>query len=287
MNRKKLAVCLAVACVTSSAFADDVPFLSNRRITDQGVMNLGTRTGSEIGVSAAFYKYQEPDIGVREQGARGAIDYSGTYHFKNNAFVRAELKYSNGPGHYTSSSGTKTNPNFYYEARALIGYDTNMRSFDLSMFTGFGYRYLDDNTTGLTSTGAAGYNRQSQYFYIPVGIIHRMHLASPSDRLTSTFEFDYLVYGHEKSSLSDLVGGQGITQFDDANSSQRHGYALRVSSMYETRHWSIGPYFTYWSVHQSSVSTLNIVQDGFHFTEQVVEPRNNTIEAGIRAAVRF
>jgi hypothetical protein len=287
MNAKKLAACLAVACVTTSAFADDTPFLSNRRITDQGVMNLGTRTGSEIGVSASFYKYQEPDFGVREQGARGAIDYSGTYHFKNNAFVRAELKYSNGPVHYASASGTQTDPNFYYEARALIGYDTNLRNFDLSMFTGFGYRYLEDNLNGVSQTGSIGYNRQSQYFYIPVGIIHRMHLGSPSDRLTSTFEFDYLVYGHQKSTLSALVGHDGVTQSDDANNSQRSGYALRVSSMYETRHWSIGPYFTYWSIHQSSVSTLNVVEDGFRFTEQAVEPRNNTIEAGVRAAVRF
>jgi len=287
MNPKKLAVCLAAACITTSAFADDTPFLSNRRITDQGVMNLGTRTGSEIGVSASFYKYQEPDFGVREQGVRGAVDYSGTYHFKNNAFVRAELKYSNGPVHYSSASGSQTDPNFYYEARALIGYDMNRGNFDLSMFTGFGYRYLEDNLTGISQTGAIGYNRQSQYFYVPVGIIHRMHLTSPSDRLTSTFEFDYLVYGHQKSTLSDLVGHDGVTQSDDANNSQRSGYALRVSSMYETRHWSIGPYFTYWSVHQSDIATLNVVEDGFHFTEQAVEPRNNTIEAGVRAALRF
>jgi len=287
MNPKKLAVCLAAACITTSAFADDTPFLSNRRITDQGVMNLGTRTGSEIGVSASYYNYQEHDAGVTEQGAKGAVDYSGTYHFKNNVFVRTELKYANGPAHYSSASGTKTNPNFYYEARALIGYDTNLRTFDLSMFTGFGYRYLEDKSAGLTSTGSIGYNRQSQYFYIPVGIIHRMHLASPSDRLTTTFEFDYLVYGHEKSTLSDLVGNDGITRFDDANSNQRNGYALRVSSFYETRNWSIGPYFTFWNVGQSSISSPTIAVGGFSTTEQLVEPHNNTIEAGVRAAVRF
>jgi hypothetical protein len=267
--------------------------LSNQRITDPGArapsttMTLGTRTGSEIGLSAAFYRYQESSVGVTEQGPKAAIDYSGTYKFKDGPFLRGELKYANGPASYSSVSGSKTNPNWYAEARALIGFDMNFASYDISPYTGVGYRYLEDKAAGYTSIGDIGYDRRSQYLYIPIGFIDRVHVGSNSSRLTTTMEFDFLVAGQQKSSTSSLTGNNGVTAAGDLTNNQHSGIGLRMSSVYETRNWSIGPYFVFWNIGQSDVSSFNVTQNGVTSNIPAIEPTNNTIEFGIRGALRF
>jgi hypothetical protein len=289
VNIIKNSVFIVIAALAGSAFAQDAATAATDRSSDAGPLSLGTTTGAQIGLGAGYYYYREPNLGVTSHAIKGSVDAAGTYHFSNGMFVRGEADYSNGPASYSSASGNKTTPNFYYEIRALFGTDIAVAGSDFSPFTGIGYRYLEDKFAGLISPGVFGYNRQSQYIYVPLGVTQRMHIGSASNRLATTFEFDYLLFGHEKSSLSTsgLVGFDGITEYDDSNNNQRHGYALRLSSMYETRSWSIGPYLTYWNIGRSTVSQVTVKQFRTTTILGFIEPKNNTTEVGVKVAYRF
>lgn len=40
-------------------------------------------------------------------------------------------------------------------------------------YTGFGFRYLNNDSRGETSTGYWGYQRSSHYYYLPIGVTNR------------------------------------------------------------------------------------------------------------------
>lgn len=73
------------------------------------------------------------------------VDYTGTYAFGNDWFVKADARYAYGSAKY-SGSGTQSNiPYPYYDLRGLVGYDfnfTELGGFVLAPFAGIGYRYL-------------------------------------------------------------------------------------------------------------------------------------------------
>jgi len=61
---------------------------------------------------------------------------------------------------------------YILEFRGLAGYDfpVSKASF-LTPYAGIGYRYLNDDSSGkVASTGALGYERESNYIYSPIGV---------------------------------------------------------------------------------------------------------------------
>ena len=67
---------------------------------------------------------------------------------------------------------------------------------------GLGYRWLYDDSGGETSsTRALGYDRQSQYLYIPVGGIFDF-----GEDIKIKSQFNYLIAGRQTSYLSDIAG---------------------------------------------------------------------------------
>ena len=289
MNIIKIAGFIIVAALACAASAEDAATVTTQSIGSGNALSLGTTTGGSVGLGAGYYYYREPNQGVTIHSISGSVDAAGSYHFTNGMFFRGEADYTNGPARYSNGSGTKTNPEFYYEIRALFGTDIAAAGLDFSPFTGIGYRYLEDKFAGPGVLGNFGYNRQSQYIYLPLGITQRMHLGSAANRLSTTFEFDYLLFGNEKSRLSTsgLVGPNGVTEYDDSNNNQHHGYALRLSSMYETRNWSVGPYLTYWNIGRSTVSQVTVKQFQTTTILGFIEPKNNTTEVGVKVAYRF
>ena len=248
------------------------------------LLNLSTQTGNTFGLTVSAYQYKEPSLGVTISAPLVGADYTGTYAFDNDWFVKADARYAYGSAKYTGS-GTQSNiPYSYYDLRGLFGYDfsfTELGGFVLAPYTGLGYRYLFDNQGGPTSSGANSYQRSSNYIYLPIGITHRM-VVNDVHKLETNFEYDYLIQGTQVSHLS-----QSLPYLPDVTNQQFRGYGLRLSSMYQFSEWSVGPYVTYWNIQNSNVVSQKITIDRVNYRLSVYEPANNTIEAGIKVAYSF
>lgn len=227
--------------------------------------DLATKTEAQLGVSLSSYKYEEPSYMNLKATVLG-LDYSGTYAFgaqwpqTNSAwFVQGDLRYANGKADYQSpiSGSISGTPNWYMEARGLVGKDLNMGSYMLAPYIGLGYRHLYNNV---------GYTRDSYYTTLPIGVTHKMHLDDRS-QLWTTVEYMHLLNGVQKTKL--------VTQ--NVSLDQHKGSGLRLSVMKRLEHWSMGPTLTYWRINASDIAG----------SPPVLEPQNNTVELGLKLAYRF
>jgi hypothetical protein len=244
--------------------------------------DLETQAGNDIGLSLSSYQYQEPGI-MSLKGAKMGLDLHVVRVSEGDGrlIFRGDLRFAAGTVDYNSvSTGSASGePDWYIEARALVGKDWAINDAVISPYTGLGYRYLFNDGRGITSTGHGGYRRQSNYLYLPIGIIHRIALKDQA-RLESTLEYDDLLTGTQISSLSDVGGG-----YSDVTNNQSSGYGLRLSAMYQKNKWAIGPYVYYWNIGQSDI--VPEIQNGVPTGYGLVEPKNNTVEFGLKASQQF
>ena len=225
---------------------------------------LTTASESTLGLSAFNYKYDEPGY-MTLKANRVGLNYSVTFapgtkwpNAANSWFYKAELAYSNGKADYTSpiSGGLKDTPNMFYEARLLTGKDIDMGSYVLSPYIGLGYRHLFSDL---------GYERTSNYTTMPIGFTHKVKLADNS-QLHTTFEYMHLLSGVQKVQLIQNI-----------SMDQKSGYGLRFSMLRRFDTWSLGPTLTFWKLDQSEVGGLT----------QLYEPKNKTLEIGLKGAFHF
>lgn len=239
--------------------------------------SLKTQTGYDIGLSFSSYQYQEPGY-MSSKGVKMGLDMHAVNLLQNDLFVRGDLRYAFGTVDYNGSGTASGEPDWYVEARGMVGRDWAVNGAVLAAYTGVGYRYLFNDGRGITSTGYAGYRRESNYLYLPVGIIHRRSLNDQA-RLVSTLEYDRLLAGKQISSLSDA----GPIQ--DISNNQNNGYGLKLSVIYQKSKWSIGPYADYWNIGRSDIAVV-YNQDGTVYGSGA-EPKNNTVEVGLKASQQF
>ncbi len=235
-----------------------------------------TRPGFEIGPEIYYYQYEEPDF-AKLEGGFAAVN--GSYTFKserlfltlNGILGAGYLDYSSrGTGSY---SGTW---NYMSDLRALGGIDITLRDgLVASPYAGLGYRLLFDDSGGTVSgTGARGYDRLSQYVYLPLGVT--LGIAVGNWTVRPNAEFDLLLHGWQTSYLSTAD-----SRFNDPTNDQHHGFGIRASVLAEmpTRfgHLSFGPFVRYWNIRTSEPATITVrgTPAGVGY-----EPGNHTIEAG-------
>jgi len=228
-----------------------------------------TRPGVGLGVTLAGYKYEEPSVAVTLKGYKIGLDLSAIGNAGDDWFIRGDARYEIGNTDYSGSGTQCCNPDWYYELRGTVGRDFDRGTYNLSPYLGFGYRYLFNDGRGITSTGAVGYRRTSEYAYLPVGATYRLKLESVA-RLATTLEYDHLVKGRQTSYLTDTA----IAGYGDVVNKQRTGYGIRGSMYYEKSNWSFGPWFQYWNIDRSDTASAGSVA-GF-------EPKNKTTEIGLR-----
>jgi hypothetical protein len=227
---------------------------------------LATASENTFGISASNHKYDEPGY-MTLKATKLGLDFSSTYapgaKWPYNAsdawFYKAQLSYASGKADYTSpiSGNLNNTPHWYYEARALMGKDIDMGSYVLSPYAGLGYRHLYNNLT---------YDRVSNYTTLPVGFTHKINLADQS-QLHTTFEYMHLLSGEQKVKLGNQT----------YNLDQRSGYGIRLDMSRRFSTWSMGPTLTYWHLGQSEVG----------YPTPLYEPKNNTLEIGLKGAYRF
>ena len=159
------------------------------------------------------------------------------------------------------------------EFRPLIGFGSADADSESLLYTGFGYRYLNDDL----SDAPGGYERESNYYYIPIGITGT-NLKSSGWSIGGTFEFDILLRGVQKTHLSDTGAG-----WPDIENKQKSGWGLRGSLRFERRadvDLVLEPFVRLWAVARSDDAPIG---DGYY----VYEPENYTLEGGLSVTIRF
>ena len=91
-------------------------------------------------------------------------------------------------------------------------------------------------------------------------------------------EFDYLIRGEQTSELSDVS-----SDYPDIENRQDSGYGIKFSSMYRVNDFAIGPYIDYWNIDKSDTEVFSDSTGTYYG----YEPKNTTVEFGIKASMRF
>jgi outer membrane protein with beta-barrel domain len=237
---------------------------------------LLTRPGWEVGGQVSKYNYEEPDF-MQLEGER--IGVIGAYSFTtpNLVYGRIDGRVSYGKLDYESvGTGTSSDvPDWIAEVRGVIGRDYRVgERTALSPYIGLGYRYLYNDLRGYSSTGAVGYRRYSEYWYVPIGLTMRMRTGAQWV-FAPTVEYDAFIGGKQTSKLSDTGLG-----FNDATNRQDEGRGYRVYLMLEGERWAFGPWLHYWNIKDSDVVPIG---GGFGG----LEPANWTREYGLELRYRF
>lgn len=248
---------------------------------------------TEFGTELYRYSYKEPVFNLEIKGLQYGV--FGTYIYrpaKEDALYsdvlnmyKLDARFAAGPVDYSSNpSGQLDNEdNYAFELRGIAGYDhlVNER-FLLTGYGGFGFRYLNNDSGGQqTTTGAYGYERVSNYFYLPLGV-EAVNQLTPHWRIASNLEWDIFLYGEQTSYLSDVD-----SDYPDLENDQDRGYGIRGSTRITKEGKSVSlffePFFRYWRIHDSEVETAignGVVLAGF-------EPDNNTTEYGVKFGLQY
>jgi len=272
---------ISITLVLTSAFAIETEQKSMEKLKTNPRISLKTEDKIEIGLQTYWYEYEEEVDGaffMSTAGQKYGLSVTGTKNVDKNVYVIADLRYATGDVEYKSASGTGDVSDYMYEGRLLVGIERVTGGVLWSSFIGLGYRYLYND---LRDLGSGGYRRESQYVYVPIGITHRFRVNRKS-RISTTFEYDYFVQGEQKSYLSD-VGPAYAAVFGDPVNDQNDGYGIRFSTSYEEENWSVGVFLNYWKIKDSEV---NYYSDS-SFIYSLVEPKNDTTEAGLQIKYRF
>lgn len=229
---------------------------------------------------------------MREQGWMEGIAYSYTYRGwlppyaadDASAMFMVDGRNSWGSVDYEGSGTLKNIDDYIFETRIVTGYQFAglSRGTSLLPYFGFGYRYLNDDMGGrVTSTGAHGYERESNYYYSPLGVFLDTGLAGDVS-LRACLEYDHFWQGRQLSRLSDVSG------YSDVRNKQQKGYglraSLRVSKKARRCQVSAEPFVRYWNIRRSKES--EVIYNGF-VSGTGIEPKNNSVECGVRLAASF
>lgn len=241
----------------------------------QSTSPVATRGGFEVGGQVSDYVYEEPDIDVRIDGPQAAFVGAYTLRADDDFFARFELRNAYGELYYQGSGTKDSVPNTIIEGRALMGADFLPEDgVGVTPYIGIGYRYLFNDLRGFTTTGAIGYRRYSRYLYLPLGMTMRFR-AGEKWVVAPTVEYDYFIRGEQESMLSDTGLG-----FVDVTNRQRKGYGYRASLMFERGNIAFGPWIHGWEIEDSDIVAIGLGEFG-------LEPKNETVEAGIEVKYRF
>jgi len=219
---------------------------------------------------------------MKENGWMYGIVGSYTYHDK--LLLKAEGRLSYGWVDYSNSGTMDDIDDYIWELRGLGGYDFSvLKASILTPYIGIGYRYLNDDMSGrVSSTGAYGYERESNYIYSPIGVRFITDLKNGWS-FGAMAEYDIFWWGKQISHLSDVDPG-----YNDPKNRQTRGYGLRGSVELQKKvkkvDFAIEPFIRYWNIKESKHTdwTWYGVKIG-----EVYEPKNHSTEYGINLLVRF
>ena len=224
----------------------------------------------QVAPEISWFRYEEPGV-MRDEGTFYGV--AGSYtRPRQKGFFRVEAAFSVGLVDYEGAlqDGTpysmEDSVDLLLNLRLLGGYPWHGGSWDNQFYAGFGYRFLSDDST----SDPAGYERMSNYFYVPLGV-KGYHALRDGWRIGLGGEFDLLLLGVQISYI-----GESQPQVN----AQWPGFGGRASV--ELRRTdskldiAFAPFIQYWWIDESSTSS-----EGWY------EPSNNTVQYGLDLIWRF
>ena len=237
----------------------------------------------ELGTEISHITYEEPGV-MEETGVMWGL--LGSYTYRKDLMLKVEGRLSYGEVDYDGelSDGTPYTisgiEDSMFEFRGLAGYDFPMSTATIvTPYTGFGYRYLSDDP----SFDPAGYGRESNYYYSPIGIETLTELDNGWS-VGVAIEYDYFWEGTQESHLGDFLAG-----LDTLENTQEEGYGVRGSMKFQKKSgdvdYVIEPFIRYWDIEKSNVAV--ITYSGTPIGLVGYEPANESTEFGVKFAARF
>lgn len=238
----------------------------------------------ELSPEIYHVKYEEPGIMQNEgvmYGAHGSLVSHRWW------MLKVEGRIAAGQVDYTSAeSGTLNGvDDLTYETRFVGGPDLKFSAGKVAVtpFAGIAYRYLKNDSAGrVTSTGHRGYERESEYFYTPVGA--EIAIEGRGEwSFGAVAEYEFFWSGKQTSHLSDAV-----ESLNDVENSQDSGYgtrfSLRAIKKGEKFDILIEPFLRWWKIDESDLANVTYagVLVGYGY-----EPSNKTTEIGGKVGVLF
>jgi hypothetical protein len=277
----------------------------------------------EVGLETFAISYREPGI-MKDKGFLTGIYGTYTRRLADNQHVttlkdawRDKLKVNKfsvegllagGDVDYESEeTGTRDGLNFYlFELRGLMAYEMPViPSGTITPFFGVGFRYLKDDSGGkVSSTNNWFYDRESRYFYLPIGFAATRQLKNRWS-IGLTCEYDIFLTGKQKSHLENggatvLSASDGqLYVLDTLENDQEEGYGLRGALKIMKRHdkWDFvfEPFVRYWELKDSQLaqwtsnsgSILWYSDPARKYPVYGYEPENNTTEYGVRVGFYY
>jgi hypothetical protein len=235
----------------------------------------------ELKPEISYIVYKEPDV-MKEKGMMYGL--AGSYTFRQKLMLKVEGRGSFGKVDYSNSGKMNNITDYMLEFRGLGGWDFILLSaITMTPYIGIGYRYLNDDSGGkVSSTGALGYERESNYIYSPLGMAFIIDLGNGWSTL-ETIEYDLFWWGKQKSHLSDADPG-----LNDVSNRQKNGNGLRGSLTLQKKvnkiDIEVGPFIRYWRIKKSETKTITYygIPIGYGW-----EPKNRSTEIGILGAIKF
>jgi hypothetical protein len=166
----------------------------------------------------------------------------------------------------------------------LLGYDLPIdTNAAVTPYFGFGYRFLKDDSQGMiTTTGYAGYLREANYYYSPIGLAAIAQMNNDWT-LEALIEYDYFWRGVQNSYFSGVDPG-----YNDLRNVQSKGYGARLAidlhKQFSKVRIVFGPFVRYWSIDDSEVDFL------FYYgapDDIMIEPENTSAEYGLHLSFQF
>ena len=247
----------------------------------------------QFGTEIYRYSYKEPVFNLEIRGLQFGVFGTCIYrppegdalHSEVLNMYKIDARFASGPVDYSSDgSGQLDNEdNYAFEIRGIAGYDHLVNDrFLLTGYGGFGFRYLNNDSGGRQSTtGAYGYERVSNYFYLPLGV-ETLHQITSRWKIAANLEWDIFLYGEQTSYLSDVNSG-----YPDLENNQDRGYGVRGSTKIIKEGDNVNlfcePFFRYWRIHDSDVVTAI----GNTYAASGLEPDNNTTEYGVKFGLQY
>jgi len=259
----------------------------------------------ELAYEIMGYTYREPHIEtpirLKAHAKHGAsLKYTawGAGYGISDTFSAIELRYITGKTDYNGYlwNGTPSKEedltDWYAEGRLLVGQHWYWGNrWMLSPYLGIGYRFLSNHADEMSS---GGYRRESNYLYVPLGVVLQMKAGNFSVSLTG--EADGLIKGSQKTCLSD-VGNidppYGDYWLKDVRNEQDKGFGLRAGLKLEQNFGSFGifvePFYRFWKIQNSEVKPITITNGTNEYVtgQGVVEPFNITREYGVKVGISF
>jgi hypothetical protein len=270
----------------------------------------------ELSTEVYRYKYTE-NIGVKVSGVKGGLSGAYQYRLFDNSEIetlkdfltpsnkpnifRLEARTSYGKVDYDGSGTWGGIPDLNFETRGLVGMEIPVeRNLLFVPYGGIGYRYLYNDFSKYPASIVdgqqyySGYDRQSTYIYIPLGLEAKTKFAQKWS-LAVKGEFDWFIWGKQISHLEDSVDENDVKSgYDKLENTQKHGLGWRMSLrlMRETGPFDlfVEPFIRYWHIEDSEVSLITASGSAIcqgNLCAAGLEPDNKTWEYGLNLGAKF